>query len=383
MVVTLLRSVGLIRRRSRNDRRQALLARSGLLAAGLTALASIGPVPNAEASCAPLIQNCPTPGPPVVRVEVSDSDVSEHTATLRGTIDPDGLATSYHFAWGRTQYDHLTGTARIAAGYGAQNVSTNIGGLAPKTGYQFELVATNADGTTSAENGIITAAPPKPNLKVARPRLSRRTITFGQPLQVNTYVYGGLSTWLHYYDDSPLAFVSGKLDWLQYSGQNPFLLASGPEAYVTKSGRLSFTVSPDHNTGVSVGLEDTEGTFRAHSPSAPVVVSPAVTVGAGRIPNDQRRAIISYSARVHVLHRGYRLPRVYFYTAPSRRSRLVLRGSRRLTVEVFTNDELDLVSNLTFIDTHGFVAAACVRHRLVADMGTAFFAPACGRRVLR
>ena len=77
------------------------------------------------------------------------SAIQLNSATLNGTVNPNGLATEYHFDWGTTaSYGNLTTT--IAAGSGASAIAVNapISGLVTGTTYHFRLVAENAEGTT-------------------------------------------------------------------------------------------------------------------------------------------------------------------------------------------------------------------------------------------
>lgn len=70
------------------------------------------------------------------------SPVTATTATLNGTINPQGTATSYRFEYGTTtSYGSLTGVTSAGAGTGDVALSAPIGGLAPGTTYHFRLVA--------------------------------------------------------------------------------------------------------------------------------------------------------------------------------------------------------------------------------------------------
>ena len=70
--------------------------------------------------------------------------VGTTTATLNGTVDPDGYATSYYFYYNTTaemsQYDEL-GTSSISAGSGTSAVAATaaLTGLTPGTAYGFEV----------------------------------------------------------------------------------------------------------------------------------------------------------------------------------------------------------------------------------------------------
>ena len=71
-------------------------------------------------------------------------------ATLNGSVNPNGYATTAQFQFGAgTGYGTTTSAQAIGSGTGAVNVSAAIGGLAAHTTYHFAASATNAAG-----NGI-------------------------------------------------------------------------------------------------------------------------------------------------------------------------------------------------------------------------------------
>ena len=75
--------------------------------------------------------------------------VTIQAATLRGTVNPRSLATSYLFQYGPTAaYGAQTAPAALAAGAAAVRVTGAAGALVPATTYHFRLVATNATGTS-------------------------------------------------------------------------------------------------------------------------------------------------------------------------------------------------------------------------------------------
>jgi hypothetical protein len=85
------------------------------------------------------------------------SEVRATTATATGTVNPNGLATSWYFEYGTTTaYGSRTPTR--SAGSGTQNVpvAEALTSLTPGTTYHYRLVATNADGTSRGADGVFT-----------------------------------------------------------------------------------------------------------------------------------------------------------------------------------------------------------------------------------
>jgi hypothetical protein len=76
-------------------------------------------------------------------------DVSYGSATLAGTIDPNGSSTSYYFQYGPTKaYGGQTAIAGAGAGDKTLTVEQALMGLQPLTRYHYRLLAVNGDGTT-------------------------------------------------------------------------------------------------------------------------------------------------------------------------------------------------------------------------------------------
>ena len=87
--------------------------------------------------------------------------VTETTATLNGTVNPNGLATAARFEYGlTTAYGNTVDVVLSPAdGTTAQTVSAVITGLAVGQTYHFRLTATNSGGTLSGNDAILTATP--------------------------------------------------------------------------------------------------------------------------------------------------------------------------------------------------------------------------------
>jgi hypothetical protein len=121
------------RKRTDGDRRRrASLAALVICGAGLAAAAP------AAAASVPSASTGPARG------------VSYATATLTGSVNPQGQDTTYFFQYGPTKaYGLQTALADAGAGKRTVNVSLAISGLQPITRYHFRLLAVNASGAAA------------------------------------------------------------------------------------------------------------------------------------------------------------------------------------------------------------------------------------------
>ncbi len=87
----------------------------------------------------------------------SASDVTENTAVLSGTINPQGAETKFRFEYG-TDTSYGSATPWFAAGNGTSELSVNatITGLTPSTTYHFRIVAENSAGTVTGDDATFT-----------------------------------------------------------------------------------------------------------------------------------------------------------------------------------------------------------------------------------
>ena len=118
----------------------------------LTFIAQLGIVQRA------FVTQCPTIGPPTVATNPV-TNVGISSATLNGTVDPNGLVTAVHFEYGTTtNYGSSTATQSYF-GNMVNNVIANLGSLSAGATYHFRIVGTNAAGTTyGADRSFTTLA---------------------------------------------------------------------------------------------------------------------------------------------------------------------------------------------------------------------------------
>jgi hypothetical protein len=93
------------------------------------------------------------------------TNITETGATLRGSVDPLGFATTYYFDWGpTTAYGNRIPATAVSAGSGsgAQAVAQDLGGLGPGTTVHYRLVAANTFGqVTGTDQSFTTLVPPQ------------------------------------------------------------------------------------------------------------------------------------------------------------------------------------------------------------------------------
>jgi hypothetical protein len=101
----------------------------------------------------------PPPAAPTV-VTGSASGLTASSATLAGTVNPNGQSSSHHFDYGTTTtYGGTSPEVGVGSGTAAVTVSATLTGLTRKTRYHYRLVASNATGITSGADSTFTTRP--------------------------------------------------------------------------------------------------------------------------------------------------------------------------------------------------------------------------------
>jgi hypothetical protein len=100
----------------------------------------------------------------------SVTSITDSTAALHGTVNPEGGATTYLFEWGPTATYGLTSPAH-SAGSGTKpvNVGTIPSGLIPGTTYHYTVVASNRFGTSAGRDHAFTTTGHPPAVAVTGP----------------------------------------------------------------------------------------------------------------------------------------------------------------------------------------------------------------------
>jgi plastocyanin len=84
------------------------------------------------------------------------TNVTNSSATLNGTVNPNGLITAVHFDYGTTSSYGSSSAIQNYQGNTTQNVTVNLSGLLGGTTYHFRIVASSAAGTTYGADSTFT-----------------------------------------------------------------------------------------------------------------------------------------------------------------------------------------------------------------------------------
>jgi len=189
-------------------------------------------------------------GAPIVTTTAA-THVTSTSATLTGTVDPNGNDTTYYFEFGTTTaYGTKTATTAVPGNAKKKSASQAIGSLTPSMTYHFRLVATSGVGTTpGADQTFTTLASGQPPGKTPGP-LSIAS-------KPNPIVWGTATT------------ISGRATGGQTAGltvrllENPYPYTGGYKEVATTTtshqGRYAFTRRPRLNTRYQVVVRPLPG----------------------------------------------------------------------------------------------------------------------------
>ncbi len=108
-------------------------------------------------------------GPPAVTTNPA-TYVASHSATLNGTVNPRGFATTVYFQYGTTTSYGSTTVNQSYSGTTMRSVTANISGLSASTTYHFRIVAHNSAGTSyGADRTFTTLSPTGPPVVTTNP----------------------------------------------------------------------------------------------------------------------------------------------------------------------------------------------------------------------
>jgi hypothetical protein len=195
-----------------------------------------------------------TPTKPAVSTGAA-ANVTYQSASLAGTVNPEGAETTWFFQYGPTiAYGSSTPATSAGAGTSNKHVVADVAALTPHTKYHFRLVAQNAHGTTLGADHTFTTA--------------RQPLGFTIAATPNPLLFGAATT------------VAGTLTGTG-STNREVVLQQKPFPYTgafTQIGNPQLTSATGGFSfpGLLVGLNTQ---FRVLTTTSPKVTSPIVTAG--------------------------------------------------------------------------------------------------------
>lgn len=225
-----------------------------------------------------------------IAVTGSATSVGATSATVSGSVDPGGEATSWYVEYGRTtSYGSRTTTRSAGNGTAVVDVSEQLTGLSTGVAYHYRLVATNATGTSrGADQSFTTGAPPAVATGAAS-QLGPTAATVGGTVDPN-----GLPTgwWIEYGTSTSY----GSRTTTQSAGSGTSATAVSVRLTGLSAGATyHFRLVASNDAGTTRGSDRTFRTDRAPTVSTGGVDS--ITISSARLTasvNPQGRGTVAY-----------------------------------------------------------------------------------------
>lgn len=89
------------------------------------------------------------------------SSITASAATLAGSVNPEGQATTYYFEYGLTSdYGYQTAATSAGSASGSETEMATLGALAANTTYHYRIVAVSPGGVTLGDDQTFTTSDP-------------------------------------------------------------------------------------------------------------------------------------------------------------------------------------------------------------------------------
>ena len=201
------------------------------------------------------------------------TSVASFSATLNGTVNPDGLTATIHFQYGTTtNYGSVTANQNYS-GNTTQNVSANISGLSASTTYHFRVVATTSTATTyGSDKTFTTLSATGPPVVTTNP--ASYIASFSATLN-GTVDPHGLTTPVYFQYGTTTSF--GLTTATQSKTGNTYQNVAANISGLTASTTYYFRTVAANSAGTAKGAD---GTFKTLSATGPpvVITNPATNV---------------------------------------------------------------------------------------------------------
>jgi hypothetical protein len=205
----------------------------------------------------------------------SASSVSDSTATLSGTANPNGQTTTAYFEYGTSaSYGTKTAAKNIGSGRSTSTVSIPVSGLAAGTTYHFRIVASNATGTSAgSDQTFATTGPP-----AVRTGSATGTTPTGSTLTGSIDSRGHSTSW--YFEYGPTTSYGLRTSTRSQSSSSGARSVSETIAGLTAGTSYHFRLVAKNSSGTSFGGD---GGFTTTGPAITLVASTTAVVHRGAV----------------------------------------------------------------------------------------------------
>ena len=201
------------------------------------------------------------------------TNVASFSATLNGTVNPDGLTTTVHFQYGTTtNYGSVTANQNYS-GNTTKNVSANISGLSASTTYHFRVVATTSTATTYGSDKTFTTLS-----ATGPPVVTTNPVTYIASFSATlngTVDPHGLSTTVYFQYGTTTSY--GHTTATQTTTGNTYQNVAANISGLTQTTTYHFRMVAINSAGTVYGADRTFTTLSAAGPPV-VITNPATYV---------------------------------------------------------------------------------------------------------
>jgi len=191
-----------------------------------------------------------TPAPPSATTDAATS-VASDGATLNGSVNPNGEATTYQFDYGTTSaYGSTTSPTSAGSATSVVAAAATLTGLTPATTYDFRVVATSAAGSSYGANLTFTTA--------SQTSLGTQSISFTSIAPTNAVVGGSYTVAAVASSGLAVNFSSSSTSVCVVSGSTATFVGAGTCVIDgNQAGDADYAAAPQATQSFTVGSPTT------------------------------------------------------------------------------------------------------------------------------
>ena len=182
----------------------------------------------------------------------SATSVISTSATLNGTVNPNGASATVVFEYGTTTSygSRVTASQSPLTGCHDQGVSANVTGLMPGTTYHYRVMATNSAGTSYGADRALTTQIQKPTVTTgSATSLTPTSVTLNGKANPNG---GSTTVWFQYGFTTTYGYETASTN---IGGGNVFIPVSAAISGLTPDKTYHYRLIAENSKGPSYGYD--------------------------------------------------------------------------------------------------------------------------------